>query len=100
MTAFLLVGLAIVIPIFYRAVREMLRRAEGRGPMWKWLAAIQIAVFAILATVFVYGMMFYTDAPIRPCGTGFCGKGGIPHTAADYHDFMAWEHTLLITWGI
>jgi hypothetical protein len=97
---FQLVGLAIVTAVLYRTVRDMLHRAEGRGRLGKWLAAVQIGVMAPLVAVFVYGMIFFSDGPIRPCETGFCGKGGTVRTAADYHDFMVWEHTMLVTWGI
>jgi hypothetical protein len=95
MTAFQLLGLTIVAGVAFWFVRDTLGRAAGKR---RRLAAIQIGVFAIMAAVFVYGLIFFIDAPIRPCGNGFCGKTGIAHTAAEYHDFAVWERTLLITW--
>lgn len=50
--------------------------------------------------VFLYGVVFYVDAPIRPCGESFCGKTGLPHTHAEYESFLRWQETLLVTWII
>lgn len=51
-----------------------------------------------MLAVFVYGLVFYIDAPLRPCGHGFCGKTGHPHTAAEYHAFLTWQAIFIITW--
>ena len=68
--------------------------------MQRVLSGILFCVLATMAAVFVYGLIFYTDAPIHPCGNGFCGKWGHPHTAAEYHAFLTWQATFLATWAV
>jgi hypothetical protein len=53
-----------------------------------------------LVVLFVYGLIRYPDLPIRECPSGYCGKQGQPHTAAEYHAFNAWQITLMIVWPI
>ena len=68
--------------------------------MPRYLTVIVYCVFGIMLCVFAYGIIFYWDAPISPCGHGFCGKGGRPHTLAEYLDFLRWQKILFITWAI
>jgi hypothetical protein len=56
------------------------------------------SVVALCMGLFVYGMFRYPDAPIHPCGAGFCGKGNRPHTEEQYRAFVVWETALLISW--
>ena len=50
--------------------------------MPKVLSGIHFCIVGVMVAVFVYGIIFYIDAPIHPCGAGFCGKTGHAHTAA------------------
>ena len=50
---------------------------------------------------YIIGLVFrYPDLPIRECPSGYCGKEGQPHTAAEYRAFNAWQITLMIGWPI
>jgi hypothetical protein len=51
-----------------------------------------------MALVFAYGVFLYPDAPIKTCSSGYCGKYGRAHTAAEFDDFMRWEHALFVVW--
>ena len=53
-----------------------------------------------VVVLFVYGLIRYPDLPIRECPSGYCGKQGQPHTAAEYRAFNAWQITLMIGWPI
>ena len=54
-----------------------------------------------MAAVFIYGAVRYHDAPLRECTEhGYCGKWGRPHTADEYHAFIIWQTTLIVTWPI
>lgn len=57
-------------------------------------------VFALMAAVFLYGLVLYPDAPLRPCagGNGYCGKQGAPHSVAEYEAFNRWETCLSLAW--
>jgi len=66
----------------------------------KYLAIIWYCVVAAMTAVFLYGLIFYIDAPIKPCGDLFCGKGGQPHTLAEYQSFRTWQGILIFTWAI
>ena len=54
----------------------------------------------VMVVLFVYGLIRYPDLPIRECPSGYCGKQGQPHTAAEYRAFNAWQITLVIGWPI
>src|SRR2546423_4384384 len=54
----------------------------------------------VMVVLFVYGLIRYPDLPIRECPSGYCGKEGQPHTAAEYCAFNAWQITLMIGWPI
>ena len=54
----------------------------------------------VMVVLFVYGLIRYPDLPIRECASGYCGKQGQPHTAAEYRAFNAWRITLVIGWPI
>ena len=63
----------------------------------KWLGTI---IMVFMAIEFVYGMVRFFDGPLHECATGFCGKQGQPHTAAEYHAYMIWQTVMLITWPL
>ena len=50
----------------------------------------------------VIGILFFSDAPIKPCGsldgTQFCGRYGAPHSLDDYENFKIWQKLLFIAW--
>ncbi len=54
----------------------------------------------VIVGLFVYGLIRYPDLPIRECPSGYCGKQGQPHTAAEYRAFNTWQITLMIGWPI
>jgi hypothetical protein len=58
------------------------------------------AVSNRVVVLFVYGLIRYPDLPIRECPSGYCGKQGQPHTAAEYSAFNAWQIALMIGWPI
>jgi hypothetical protein len=53
-----------------------------------------------MVVLFVYGLIRYPDLPIRECPSGYCGRQGQSHTAAEYRAFNAWQITLMIVWPI
>jgi hypothetical protein len=54
----------------------------------------------VMVVLFVYGLIRYPDLPISECPSGYCGKEGQPHTAAEYRAFNAWQITLMMGWPI
>jgi hypothetical protein len=48
----------------------------------------------------VYALMRFPDVPFHECASGYCGKRGLPHTAAEYHEFLVWQRLLLIGWVV
>ena len=54
----------------------------------------------VMIVLFVYGLIRYPDLPIRECPSGYCGRQGQPHTAAEYNAFSIWQTTLFIVWPI
>src|SRR5437899_6433312 len=52
----------------------------------------------VMVVLFVYGLIRYPDLPIRECPSGYCGRQGQPHTAAEYNAFKIWQTTLFIVW--
>ncbi len=63
---------------------------------------IRKLVSALLVTFmfgyFAYGALAYSDAPIRPCASGYCGKSGAVYSAQDYQNSRNFERGLLILW--
>ena len=49
----------------------------------------------VMVVLFAYGLIRYPDLPIRECPSGYCGRQGQPHTAAEYNAFSIWQTTLL-----
>jgi hypothetical protein len=48
--------------------------------------------------VFAWGIIFYIDAPIKPCDNGhFCGKSHKHYTEQQYVGFERWQTTLFVT---
>jgi hypothetical protein len=78
----------------YMGIR--LRELEPRARMGV------IAIFAVMFSVLIYGVVRYPDAPIQECraGTGYCGKHNTVRTMADYQAFKRWETCLIILWPI
>jgi len=68
--------------------------------MPRYLNIMGYSLTAFMAAVFFYGIVFYIDAPFKPCGAQFCGKTGKIHTLAEYQGFKRWEKMLLLTWAI
>ena len=63
------------------------------------------AVGAWCAGCFLYGIIFFVDAPIRentaqrPClNAEFCGKNGTPHTREEFDAFVVWQNVLILSW--
>ena len=54
----------------------------------------------VMVVLFVYGLIRYPDLPIRECPSGYCGRQGQPHTAAEYNAFSIWQTTLFIVWPV
>src|SRR6266446_8091925 len=44
-------------------------------------------VGAVMLAVLIYGCVQFYDAPFWECASGYCGKGGKFHTAAEYRVF-------------
>jgi len=58
----------------------------------------QRIVVAVVLCILLYGVVMYPDGPIGPCGEmAYCGKGGTPHSEAEFHAYKKWEITLLMT---
>jgi len=48
----------------------------------------------------LYALIRFPDAPLHECASGYCGKHGLPHTVAEYHEFYVWQSTLLTAWVV
>jgi hypothetical protein len=50
-------------------------------------------------TVFAFGLLFYIDAPFKPCDPGpYCGKSHQRHTEQEFSSFQRWQLTLFLSW--
>jgi predicted secreted protein len=62
--------------------------------------SLSYCIALVMVVLFVYGLIRYPDLPIRDCPSGYCGRQGQPHTAAEYNAFKIWQTTLFIVWPI
>src|SRR5258705_2228668 len=62
--------------------------------------SLSYCIGLVMVVLFVYGLIRYPDLPIRECPSGYCGRQGQPHTAAEYNAFSIWQTTLFIVWSI
>src|SRR6476659_4899602 len=62
--------------------------------------SLSYCIGLVMVVLFVYGLVRYPDLPIRECPSGYCGRQGQPHTAAEYNAFSIWQTTLFIVWPI
>ena len=60
--------------------------------------SLSYCIGLVMVVLFVYGLIRYPDLPIRECPSGYCGRQGQPHTAAEYNAFKIWQTTLFIVW--
>jgi hypothetical protein len=59
------------------------------------------AVFLVAGIAwFIGGFILFPDAPIKPCGTGYCGKQHQAHSETDFERFTIWESTLQFGWPL
>ena len=79
--------------------RKMRDNNQGQIGLKAWLS---FGIAIVMLAVFVYGLLEYPDAPIRPCtgSSGFCGKQGQPHTYSEYRQFESWQTTLIVVWPV
>lgn len=65
------------------------------------LARYFLGAFVVVAFVWFFaGIALFPDAPIRPCGTEYCGKQGQAHTKLDFEMFELWEVSLKFGWPL
>lgn len=67
------------------------------------LIKLQVLLFAVIVaclSIFIYGLVLYTDAPYRLCAEGgsYCGKNGLRHTYEAYQAWKNWERILFLCW--
>ena len=62
--------------------------------------SLSYCIGLVMVVLFAYGLIRYPDLPIRECPSGYCGRQGQPHTAAEYNAFSIWQTTLFIVWPI
>jgi len=63
------------------------------------LQGLLFAIVAFSLTVFIYGLLKYSDAPYRLCAGGdYCGKTGIHYTYPAYEEWRSWEKFLFLCW--
>ena len=60
--------------------------------------AIFLVVFGFVW--FLGGFIVFPDAPIKACGSGYCGKQKQPHTERDFKRFEIWETGLKFGWPL
>ena len=60
--------------------------------------AIFLVVFGF--AWFLGGFILFPDAPIKTCGSGYCGKQKQPHTERDFKRFEIWETGLKFGWPL
>jgi hypothetical protein len=67
-----------------------------------WRSIARAIVSAVMLVLFAYGASRFSDGPIGTCGSGYCSTRHphLPHTAADYRAYKAWEMTILIVWPL
>lgn len=53
-------------------------------------------ITVLVMALFLYGMIQFPSAPIKPCGIEYCGKYGSKVTREVYEAFVIWERALLI----
>lgn len=68
-----------------------------RSPIEKILRLI---VPSVMVAVFLYGIIFYPDAPYVRCSHGFCGKTGHHHSEAEFYACNLWQAALAFVWLI
>jgi hypothetical protein len=62
------------------------------------VAAITFLIFG--AAWFVGGFILFPDAPIRACGSAYCGKQRQAHTEGDFVHFEIWQTGLKFGWPL
>ena len=75
-------------------------RDERAKKMMQKTRPLSYCIGLVMVVLFVYGLIRYPDLPIRECPSGYCGRQGQPHTAAEYNAFKIWQRTLFIVWPI
>ena len=64
-----------------------------------WTVVTKV-VTACLMCVFAWGVVFYTDGPIKPCDSGqFCGKSKRHYSEQEYRAFLRWQ-AIMIAAGV
>ena len=96
-------ALAICIILLSAALSIRRLRKSQQMPFAKYWFVY--AVGAWCAGCFLYGIIFFVDAPIRentaqrPClNAEFCGKNGTPHTREEFDAFVVWQNVLILSW--
>jgi hypothetical protein len=60
-----------------------------------------VFIFILAIAWFLYGVIYFLDAPIKPCGEEiYCGKQGQIRTEDEYKSFKFWETGLIIVYSI
>src|SRR5690242_5241029 len=100
-----LVFQALAICIVLLSVAVSIRRywKSQEMPFRQYWFAYAVAAWCI--GVFLYGIVFFVDAPYHqntpqtPCvNAEFCGKGGTPHTREEFESLAVWRNTLILSW--
>src|SRR5206468_2909732 len=68
---------------------------DGKSAIDRWVMRhaedLMRAISIVIGVLWIYGVYYYPDAPIRRCGDGFCGKHGPTRTLAEFQSFENWE---------
>jgi hypothetical protein len=74
---------------------------DGRSAIDRWVTRhaedLMRTIFIVIGLLWIYGVYFYPDAPIKRCDDGFCGKHGPTRTLAEFRSYEKWESLLFFS---
>lgn len=56
---------------------------------------ITIAAAILFASIFLFGVISFPDAPIYEKDEGYVGKYGAPHTRQDFENYRGWSRAAI-----
>lgn len=74
--------------------------ARARGPLARALFAATFVAGIFAAGSLVYGMVKFSDGPIRATPSGYTNKSGAPRTREDYELYETWQRAVWISFGV
>jgi hypothetical protein len=66
----------------------------------KLKAVVGCTFAAAMGAIFLYGAIYFPDAPFHECKGGYCGTNGTLHTVGQYRDYQFLENTFLLVFAV